>query len=384
MHKTLQTGLCFLLLSGLSIPNVYAQDELESTEGEGEEEVVARKAKKPEKQYKMKTVKGVITDDATGEPMGGVRIQAFGLERYSTLTEEDGSYTLDIPVFSDAIYVYAEGYNPLQCAVKNGEANGRLIDVNFNAYYTEGTTITSQKTVTLNETSSVSIDEDIERKLAGDIHAVLRNGTPGVGNFMTIRGVNSINANVQPLIVLDGNIIDPQYDRMANHEGFFNNILAGIDPENVESIQVLKNATALYGAKGGNGVIIIKTKRGKSMATKINVRIYGGAELMPKTLSMLNGNQYSAYLSDVVSSLDNMDMSAISGFRFLDKSPSNYYRKVFSNNENWQDGLYETAVTQNYKLSVEGGDDVGMYDLSLGYTTSNATAKGTKPGDTIS
>lgn len=377
MHKTLQTGLCFLLLSCLSIPSVYAQDELESTEGEGEEEVVVRKAKKPEKKYEMKTVKGIITDDATGEPMGGVRIQAFGLERYSTLTEEDGSYTLDIPVFSDAIYVYAEGYNPLQCAVKNGEANGRLIDVNFNAYYTEGTTITSQKTVTLNETSSVSIDEDIEKKLAGDIHTVLRNGTPGVGNFMTIRGINSINANVQPLIILDGNIIDTQYDRTATHEGFFNNILAGIDPENVESVQVLKNATALYGAKGGNGVIIIKTKRGKSMATKINVRIYGGAELMPKTLNMLNGNQYSAYLSDVVSTLNNMDMSSISGFRFLDKSPSNYYRKVFSNNENWQDGLYETAVTQNYKLSVEGGDDVGMYDLSLGYTTSNATAKGT-------
>ena len=375
MHKTLKTGLCFLLLSGLSIPSVYAQDEVESTDGE--EEVVVRKAKKPEKNYETKTVKGVITDDATGEPMGGVRVQALGLGRYSTLTEDDGSYTLEIPVFSDAVYVYAEGYNPLQCAVKDGVANARLIDVNFNVFYTEGTTITSQKTLTLNETSSISIDEDIERKLAGDIHTVLRNGTPGVGNFMTIRGVNSINANTQPLIVLDGNIIDPQYDRMSAHEGFFNNLLAGIDPDNVESIQILKNGTALYGAKGGNGVIIIKTKRGKSMATKINLRIYGGVELMPKTLSMLNGDQYSAYLSDVISSLDKLKASSLTNFRFLDKSPSNYYRKVFSNNEDWQDGLYRSAMTQNYKLSVEGGDDVGMYDLSLGYTSSTSTAQGT-------
>lgn len=375
MHKTLKTGLCFLLLSGLSIPSVYAQDEVESTDGE--EEVVVRKAKKPEKTYETKTVKGVVTDDATGEPMGGVRIQALGLARYSTLTEEDGSFTLDIPVFSDAVYAYAEGYNPIQCAVKNGEANIRLIDTNFNTYFTEGTTINSQKTVTLSETSSISADEDIEKKLAGDIHTILRNGTPGIGNFMTIRGINSINANVQPLIILDGNIIDAQYDRMSAHEGFYNNLLAGIDPENIESIQVLKNGTALYGAKGGNGVIIINTKRGKSMATKINVRIYGGAELMPSTLRMLNGDQYSTYLSDVISSLDNIRAIQLNSFPYLDKSPSNYYRKVYSNNEDWQDGLYRTAMTQNYKLSVEGGDEVGMYALSLGYTSSNANAKGT-------
>ena len=376
MHKTLKTGLCFLLLSGLSIPSVYAQDEVESTDGE-EEEVVVHKAKKPEKVYETRTVKGVVTDDATGDPMGGVRVQALGLPRYSTLTEEDGTYSLDIPVFSDAVYVYAEGYNPIQCAVKNGEANVRLIDTNFNAYFTEGTTITSQKTVTLNETSSISADEDIERKLAGDIHTVLRNGTPGIGNFMTIRGVNSINANVQPLIILDGNIIDAQYDRMSAHEGFFNNMLAGIDPENIETIQVLKNGTALYGAKGANGVIIITTKRGKSMATKINLRIYGGVELMPKTLSMLNGDQYSTYLGDVISTLDNIKATQLNSFPYLDKSPSNYYRKVYSNNEDWQDGIYRTAMTQNYKLSVEGGDDVGMYALSLGYASSNANAKGT-------
>ena len=376
MHKTLKTGLCFLLLSGLSLPCAYAQDEVESTDGE--EEVVVRKAvKKPEKQYETKTVKGIVIDDATGEPMGGVRVQALGLERYSTLTEEDGTYTINIPVFSDAVYVYAEGYNPLQCAVKDGEANARLIDNNFNAYFTDATTITAQKTITLSETSSMTADQDIEKKLAGDIHTVLRNGTPGIGNYMTIRGINSINANAQPLIILDGNIIDPQYDRVSAHEGFFNNLLAGIDPENIESIQVLKNGTALYGAKGGNGVVIINTKRGKSMATKINVRIYGGAELMPSTLKMLNGDQYSTYLSDVISSFDNVSESQLSSYPFLDKSPSNYYRKVYSNNTDWQDGLYRTAVTQNYKLSVEGGDEIGMYDLSLGYAASDGTAKGT-------
>ena len=374
LHRTLGISLCFTALSCLCVVNAYAQDEI----GE-EEEVVVKKTAKPkkEKTYEMKQVSGIVIDDATGEPMGGVRIQALGLERYSVLTEEDGSYTLSIPVFSDAVYVYAEGYNPLQVAVKDGRADANLLSVGFNSTFTDGTTIISQKTAFINESSGVSVDPDIERQLAGDVRTILRNGIPGIGSYMTIRGVNSINASAQPLIILDGNMIDPQYDRETMHEGFYNNLLAGIDPENIESVQVIKNGTALYGAKGGNGVIVINTKRGKSMATKIGVRIYGGVELAPKKLSVLSGDQYSTYLSDMVSTIKNMSASSLSRYAFLDKSPSNYYRKVFSNNTDWQSDMYRTAMTQNYKINVEGGDDVGMYALSLGYSSSEATGKGT-------
>jgi TonB-linked SusC/RagA family outer membrane protein len=364
-----------MALSCLCVTNAYAQDEI----GGEEEEVVVKKTAKPkkEKTYEMKQVSGIVIDDATGEPMGGVRIQALGLERYSVLTEEDGSYTLSIPVFSDAIYVYAEGYNPLQVAVKDGRADANLLSVGFNSTFTDGTTIISQKTAFINESSGVSVDPDIERQLAGDVRTILRNGIPGIGSYMTIRGVNSINASAQPLIILDGNMIDPQYERETMHEGFYNNLLAGIDPENIESVQVIKNGTALYGAKGGNGVIVINTKRGKSMATKIGVRIYGGVELAPKKLSVLSGDQYTPYLSDMVSTIKNMSTSSLSRYAFLDKSPSNYYRKVFSNNTDWQSDMYRTAMTQNYKINVEGGDDVGMYALSLGYASSEATGKGT-------
>ena len=375
LHRTLGISLCFMSLSCLCVANVSAQDDL----GEDEEAVVVKKAAKPkkEKTYEMKEVTGFVTDDATGEPMGGVRIQALGLERYSTLTAEDGSYKLSIPVFSDAVYVYAEGYNPLQVAVKDGVADANLIVSDFNGSFTDGTSIISQKTVTIDESSGISVDQDIERLLSGDVRTILRSGIPGIGSYKTIRGVNSINANAQPLIILDGNMIDPQYDRETMHEGFYNNLLAGIDPENIESVQVIKNGTALYGAKGGNGVIIINTKRGKSMATKIGVRIYGGVELAPKKIDVLNGPQYSAYLSDMVSSIKNMSASSLSAYPFLDKSPSNYYRKVFDNNTDWQSDMYRTAMTQNYKINVEGGDDIGMYVLSLGYTKGKSTGKGT-------
>lgn len=378
LHSTLGISLCFTALSCFCVTNVCAQD-IEVTETDEEEVVGFKKSAHPtnEKTYEMKEVTGFVTDDATGEPMGGVRIQALGLERYSTLTEEDGSYKLSIPVFSDAVYVYAEGYNPLQVAVKDGRADANLITTTFNSSFTDGTSIISEKTAYIEESSSISVDQDIERLLAGDVHTILRNGIPGIGSYMTIRGVNSINANAQPLIILDGNMIDPQSDRVAMHEGFYNNLLAGIDPENIESVKVIKNATALYGAKGGNGVIIITTKRGKSMATKIGVRIFGGVELAPKKLSVLNGDQYSSYLSDMVSTIKNMSASGLGTYAFLDKSPSNYYRKIFSNNTDWQKDMYRSAMTQNYKINVEGGDEIGMYALSLGYTNGKSTAKGT-------
>ena len=374
LHRTLGISLCFTALSCLCMTNVYAQGEYE----EEEVAVVKKPAKvKKEKTYRMKTVTGLVTDDATGEPMGGVRVQALGLEKYSTLTEEDGYYSLSIPVFSDAVYVYAEGYNPLQVSVKDNMADANLIPTAFNSSFTDETPIISQKTAYINESSSISVDQDIDRLLSGDVRTVVRNGVPGIGSYMTIHGVNSINANAQPLIILDGNMIDPQYDRVTMHEGFYNNLLAGIDPENIESVQVIKNGTALYGAKGGNGVIKITTKRGKSMATKIGVRIYGGVELTPKKIDMLSGDQYSNYLSDMVSTIKNMSVSSLNSYPFLDKSPSNYYRKVFNNDTDWQKDMYRSAMTQNYKINVEGGDDVGMYALSLGYTKGKSSAKGT-------
>ena len=150
LHKAFSTSLCFILLSGLSIGTVSAQENNENEEGP--QRVYAKK-RTQKKDYEMKTVEGIITDDATGEAMGGVRVQAYGLEDYSTLTEEDGSYKLEIPTFSDAVYVTVEGYTPMQIAVKDGKASGKLISTHFNSFYNEATTITSQRTLKIEESS---------------------------------------------------------------------------------------------------------------------------------------------------------------------------------------------------------------------------------------
>ena len=384
----IRLGLCLLFAIGGSWTTVMAQDMFDENfvDNSAEADSIAlakrRSAKKTDKQYPMKAVAGRIVDDATGEPMSGVRVQALRLPKYSTLTEEDGTYQLQVPEFCHALVVEAPEYNLLQMAIKGEtDQDARLLSSKFKTYYTDGTTILSQQKVNLNETSSMSIETDMQNLLAGDIHSVNRSGLLGQGAYLTIRGVNSLNANAQPLFIIDGNMVDLEEDRTSLHEGYYNNLLAGLDPENVESIQVLKNGTALYGAKGANGVVIINTKRGHSMATKINVRIYGGTELVPSKIKMMDGPAYRNYISELAGTVKEVRESATSSlnkYTFLNDAPesSNYYYKIFHNNTDWQEDLYRNTFVQNYKVSVEGGDEIGMYALSIGYANGSSTLKG--------
>ena len=378
LQQTLRYGLCLALVSLCSAP-VMAQEETE--EDEMAQVVYNRRAAekaKEAKKYELKTVHGTIFDNATGKPMSGAIVRALGYDSFSVLTEEDGSYEIAIPTFVNTLYITAPEYQPIQLAVKGSEKqDASLLSSTFHGYYTNGTPINSSKKITLSQTSSVTVETDMELQLAADVRTVSRGGLLGLGDYMSIRGVNSINANAQPLIVLDGNIIDPEYDRTSLHEGYYNNVLAGIDPDNVESIEVLKNGTALYGAKGSNGVIIIKTKRGKSMATKINVRLYGGMEFTPKKISVLDGNQYRRYLGDLTSTIKDVTINNTNSnaYAFLNDSP-NYYYNVFHNNTDWQKDMYHNTFVQNYKINVEGGDEIGMYDLALGYTQGQGTQVG--------
>ena len=390
LHNFLQRGMCLLMLSGLCFSPAFAQteNEVEDEDVEAQAKVVYNKRKaekeKAAKQYEMQTVKGVITDNATGKPLGGVRVQAFGYDKYSVLTEEDGTYEIEVPTFVRSLYLNVPGYVTQQLSIKAGRPTSTsMLSDAFNGYYADQTTITAKSGIALDQTSSITVETDIENRLAGAVHSVSRNGLPGQGAYLTIRGVNSLNANAQPLIIIDGNIIDPEYERTSLHEGYYNNILAGLDPENVASIEVLRNGTALYGAKGGNGVIIIKTKRGRSLTTKINVRLYGGIELTPKKLDMLNGEQYRTYLGDFASTVRDVKvMNTTNGidaqrWSFLNDNPSNYYYKIFHNNTDWQKDMYQNTFVQNYKINVEGGDEIGMYSLSLGYTKADGTLKNT-------
>ena len=204
----------------------------------------------------------------------------------------------------------------------------------------------------------------------------MRSAAPDAGASMFIRGLNSLNANAQPLIVVDGIEQDMQQNRQSLHSGQFNNILANISPEDIDEVKVLKNATALYGARGANGVILISTKRGHSMATRIDANIYAGISLIPQLPTLMNAYQYRTYATEMLGTVPaNVNRNTPIQYRFLNDDPKGYYYNMYHNDTDWTDYMYRTALTQNYSINVQGGDDIGMYNLSVGYMDAKSTAK---------
>ena len=234
LWQTVGQRLLFCMLASyISVLPIAAQSE------DGEEEVVeevettikqpARKAVK--ENYPLVTLHGIVTDQATGQPLSGIQLQALGYIRYTSMTDEEGLFTIRVPEFTTALYVHAQGYAPLQVAVVAADTLRnipvKMLRDKFLPMYGKGTDYTAKSTAAINR-FGVTVDNEITNKLGADVHAVIRSAALDGGASMFIRGLNSITSDAQPLIVVDGIEQDMQRDRYSLHDGQFNNILANI------------------------------------------------------------------------------------------------------------------------------------------------------------
>ena len=372
----LRLSLCAISL-GLC-PTAFAQ-----TENDGEE--VEMTINKPTRQREVKDnfattmLHGVVVDQVSKKPLAGIQLKVLGYDRYSAMTGADGKFTIKVPEFATTLFVHSPSFMSQQVAINakdtEKEIKVLMMQEKFRPMYGEGTIYTAQAGFDA-DAKDVTIESDIENILGADVRTVTRSAAPGIGASMFVRGLSSINANAQPLIVVDGVEQDMQQNRLSLHSGQINNILANIAPEDIASVKVLKNATALYGARGGNGVILITTKRGKSMATRIDANISAGVSLVPQLPTMINASQYRNYATEILGTVpENINRDTPISFRFLNDDPNNYYYHTYHNDTDWTDYVYDTAMTQNYNINVQGGDDIGMYNLSVGYVKAESTAK---------
>ncbi len=321
-----------------------------------------------------KDIKGKITDAATGEPMAGVRVEAYGTNKFAAMTNEKGEYTINVPDYVNSLYMTREGSQALRVAVGSdlNNVDASLSSEVFTPVYNASTTATYRSDMTPDgNTVEPSIDPMIQQRLGADVRTVGRGGSEGLGNVMFINGLNSLSANAQPLIVVDGVLMDMQYDRSMLHDGYYNNLLANINVNDIEKVEVLKNGTALYGAKGANGVILISTKRNKSMTTKIDLTIGGKFIQQPRTAEVMNAADYRTYATELLST----EMTSMQGMKFLVDDPKYYYYAQYHNDTDWKKEVYDDAFAQSYGINVQGGDLVANYNLSVGYTSANSTLK---------
>lgn len=339
-----------------------------------------------------KVVTGTVSDAATQRPLAGARVTVAETV-LSVLTDENGKYSIEVPTGSEVLVITYPDYAIREVGIRGREvADAQLYPATFVSGYETLELLVDQKkrksiltnaaditSADFSKSTSVSIESDIQSRLGADVRTITRSGVPGIGSAMFIRGLNSINAKAQPLIIVDGVYWDTQLNSTSVHEGFFFNNLSAIDLKDIENVTVIKDGNSIYGSKGANGVILITTKRGKDMATRITADFSFGLNQKPTLPSMMDASQYRVYASDMVQGwMQNLDINmnaALAAFPFLDETAQTYPDYRFDTN--WSDEVYRNGLAQSIGFAVQGGDDIALYNLSMGYLRNEGTMQET-------
>lgn len=312
-------------------------------------------------------VSGIVTDASTHQPVQGVQVFSG---QYEALTDEKGHYRVGASSRHANITLRRDGYTERVVALRGDTlVNTTLYSQAFRPKLSSDAFTTA--------TTAISLEDLLAERAGSDVRKVSRSGAAGVGANLFIRGYNSLNANAQPLIVVDGVIWDEQNQVSSLFEGQYNNPLSDIDVNDIEQVQVLKNASSIYGTKGANGAILITTKRSHSQVTKITADLSYGFNLRPKTYDMLNAADYRTYLSEVMKGTSTGSSYATLFKSFMGTDPTATDYSTYHNNTDWSDEVYRMGGTQHYGVSIDGSDDVASYAISLGFTQSNGTVKST-------
>ncbi|WP_443943687.1 SusC/RagA family TonB-linked outer membrane protein [Pedobacter sp. AW1-32] len=336
-----------------------------------------------------RTVTGLVTAKDDGIPLPGVSVKIKG-EKGGVSTSAEGKYSIRVPAGQVLEFSFLGYITTTRIISETGVINVALVtdaktleEVTIaSPYGSEQTKLTQTgsigivKAKDLEQSPFTSIDKALQGKVAG-VMSIAGNGQPGAAQQIRIRGVSSINASNEPLYVVDGVPINSgDLARIATST----NALAGINPNDIESMTVLKDASAasIYGSRAANGVILITTKTGKAGKTKLKFDAeYGIAN--------------AAYLSDANKPLDASQYRELSAeglvnggyFTTLDAA-YNYFDNTIvttarqSNNTNWLDVVTQTGKQQQYNLSASGGNEKTVYSLSGGYFKQEGTVIGSE------
>ncbi|NBC67063.1 MAG: SusC/RagA family TonB-linked outer membrane protein [Bacteroidetes bacterium] len=298
------------------------------------------------------TVSGTVTDEVTGEYLPGVNIIVKGASNTGTSTDSNGEFELDVPSLDETLIVSFVGYISREI-----ELNGRdNIDVELTPRVLEGDELTvvaygvqrksdvtgsisSVREEDFNEGVTVNPGQLLQGVVSG-VNVTAASGEPGASQDIIIRGVGSLRSGTQPLFVVDGFALD------NSNTGVANNQLNFINPSDIESIEVLKDAsaTALYGARASNGVVAITTKRGQQGDTRMTLNTSTSLSTIANKIDVFSAEEFRNQVPAAGGSLDD-----------------------FGANTDWQDELTQTAVSNDINFSLGGSASENLnYFASLG------------------
>lgn len=229
------------------------------------------------------------------------------------------------------------------------------------------------------KTSAFSIDEFMQGKMAG-VNVVRRDGTPGTGAYVGVRGINSLITNNQPLYVIDGIPMENPTLFNSNVDGFSYNPLLGVNMLDISKVIVVKDptVTSSYGSKASNGIVFIETLDPSATQTSIDIDLRSGYSMAPdRFLPQMDATQHKTYANEVLFSSGKYEENIRLDYPnlFLESDDERFID--YQHNTNWQDRIFDNAAFTNVNIKVKGGDAIARYGLSFGYTTSQGIIKST-------
>lgn len=337
------------------------------------------------------TITGTVTDAGTGDVLPGVNIQIKGTTT-GTSSDANGQFELNVPSLQDTLVFSFVGYQTNEVPI-NGQtevdvamqseavAGDEVVVVGYGTQQESDLTgsVGSVKSDELMERPAVNVEQTLSGKMAG-VNVSTNSGRPGGRTEVRIRGYGSINASNNPLYVVDG-VVMPRD-------------VATINPNNIESIEVLKDAsaTAIYGTRGSNGVILITTKRGEEKESSISYNGYVSVSNMARKQDLLNSEEFLDIEEQAYENAEKFDPTGFENGIYTD--PIEKRQEYVVGNEegnpelfdenldplydtDWQDAVTRTAVSQGHNLSYTGGTDETTYGLYMGYSEDNGIIKTT-------
>ncbi|MBN1925646.1 MAG: SusC/RagA family TonB-linked outer membrane protein [Prolixibacteraceae bacterium] len=361
--------------------------------------------------YAQQVLTGTITDEVTGEPLAGANIFLLNENNRTlsgTIANLNGEYRMIIKDKGELTVVYSfigyktkqvtyTGQSVIQIALEtdtqlleDAVVIGKKIEKNQLGLTDREIVTSTQKLTTemIQNVSVTSIEEALQGRLANV--DIITGGEPGAKSSIRIRGTSSLNASSEPLIVVDGvpyptDIADDFNFSTANDEDF--GALVNISPNDIESIEVLKDAaaTAVWGSKGANGVLLIQTKKGVSGKTRFTFSSKNDIRTEPNTIPMLNASQYVAMVQDAIWNTVNDKgysnsedlLALLYDTKEIGYDPSWIYFDEYDQETNWLDEITQVGFSTDNSFSMTGGGERANYRLSLGYLDEAGTTIGT-------
>lgn len=334
------------------------------------------------------TITGTVLDAATNKPIPGANIEVKGIA--SAITDDNGKYNISLKEGQAILSAIAAGYGKREISV-NGRHNIDIVlyEVDYKgASKTVNTPLGDKSGIatiyswfgidTKNTDINAATPDGLLKTQASGLNVLTRSGTPASGSNFYLHGINTMNAGSMPLFVVDGMPYENTFYSLSLIGNYYANPLSSIDPKDIESITVLKDGTSLYGSKGANGVILIKTLRSSQLETRINAYVSTGIGFERTELPLLNSMEHKHLLAELYQKANpNISPTELNNYLpFLNQNKPvkqpwgyegnmDYYR--YNANTNWQKQIFGPSVNQNYYLNVSGGDEIATYVLSLGY-----------------